>query len=401
MRVLMISFDHTMLDQDTQGPGDTRERHIKYAQALRQEYPEGHLAVLVKAPPSTSAGPQILSDGLTLYPVPSQRQAFLYQAMRTANRLFRQQPFDLVTTQSPFDDGLLGVLLKRRFGVPLHVQMRSSFLDLSVWIQERPLLYRIFNRVGKWVCHRADSIRVVSRGEKRRLEDRFPELRGKIFALHPLANVDLFTKPATSQELGEVQRILVQHERQNALCFLFVGRLVLQKNLPTLLRAFAQVCRQNLDALLVMAGEGTLKGELQQLAVQLRIQSRVLWLGNLSLQSLRGWYAAARSVVLPSFHEGVPKVALESYLMETPVIAGPFVSAGELIFNNETGFVIHSFTDSAEFADKMAVLVDSPDLAEEMGKKGREHLLNYIFPEDEYMRRLLELWSITSGRETP
>lgn len=399
MHVLMVSFDHTMVAQDGKAPGDTRERHLKYAAALRQVYPDGHLTVLVKAPVSMFSHPVKLSDGLSVYPVACQRWTFAYKAIRAAQALLEKERFDVVTTQTPFDDGLLGVWLRRRFGIPLNVQMRSSFLDFSNWYDQRPVVYRVFNTLGKWVAHRADTIRVVSYGEKQRLEEKFPGLQSKISVLQPLVNLQTFLGPLQQSEKTQIQHTLKQHGIHKMPFLLFVGRLVTEKNLSTLLQAFAALRRKISEVSLVMAGDGPLRGDLEQLAKQLRLNGNILCLGNVPLQTLRGWYALASGTMLPSWQEGVAKVLLESYLMETPAIITPFVSARELIQDNVTGFITQSFTAPTELAEKMRRLLDSPDLAKEMGKKGKAHILNYILPEDVYMKHLIEIWERTADSE--
>lgn len=397
----MMSFDDGMLAESGSGPGDTRVRHIKYAEALRQAYPEGRLDILIKVPASTSDQPSFPSEALGLYPVPCRRALFGYQAFQAAKALLARTGYNLVTTQAPFDDGFVGVRLKQQFQMPLNVQMRTSLLDLKYWIQERPVLYRVFNWLGQWVSHRADTIRVVSHEEKLRLERRFPKLQGKIFALHPLANAGIFDTPAEIDEKTYVHERLKHHNAEGMPFLLFAGRFVLQKNLPTLLRAYAVVRQKMPNAVLVMAGDGPLRGKLQQLSGQLGVNRDILWIGNLSLKQLRGWYAEARGFVLPSFHEGVPKVLLESYLMQTPVVAAPFVSAKELIQDGETGFITSAFADPHELAEKMIRLLADEELARKMGDKGKAHISRYLLPENVYMQQLLEIWERTatcSGR---
>ena len=396
MRILMISFDKTILTEGPAKPGDAQERHIKYAQALRQRYSDGHITVILRVPPSWLSQPVELAEGLKAYPVPCQRWAFLVKAIPVLKRLAKRERFHIVTTQSPFDDGFIGVWLKRSFGIPLNVQMRSSFLDLSYWIQERPILYRIANKLGKWVAHQADTIRVVSYGEKERLENQFPKLKGKVICLHPLANMQTFGEPVTDGELHQVQEVLKARALNNTPFLLFVGRFAAQKNLPTLLEAFALVTKRMPTAILVMVGDGPLENELKRLVMQLKIGRHVVWLGNLSLRSLRAWYAAARATVLPSYHEGFGKVIVESYLIGTPVIATPFVSAKELICNGQMGFVVPDFTNYAWLADRMVSLLTHPELAKEMGRKGKEHIQSYLLPESEYLERLVDIWRQTA-----
>lgn len=392
----MIGFDHTMLADGPSKPGDTRERHIGYVKALRQRFSDGRISVILRVPPSWSSQPKEVAAGLVVYPLPCRRLAFPLQALRVLSRLARTERFDVVTTQTPFDDGFVGVRMKRDFGIPLNVQMRSSFLDLSYWIRERPVIYRVFNLLGKWVAHQADTIRVLTYGEKQRLEERFPKLKGKIVCLQPRVNTQIFGQPIKDDELKHVQAVLKEQGLDRASFLLFVGRLVVQKNLLTLLRAFTVVSMKVPDSALVIAGDGPLKTKLKQVARHLGIEERVVWLGNLPLHSLRGWYAAARATVLPSLHEGFGKVIVESYLMGTPVVVTPFVSAAELVQDSETGFVTHSFTDPHELADKMIRLLFSPELAKDMGEKGRRHVQSYLLNEELYMQRLIEIWEQTA-----
>ena len=391
----MISFDDSILAEEHVRPGDTRQRHSRYADALRQQAPNGHLSVLVKTPAAYSPQKVELSESLTVYPVPSRRAEFVFKASRLCSTLLEKERFDLVTTQTPFDDGWLGVRLKRRFGIPVNAQMRSSFLDIPYWIQERPVIYRVFNMLGKWVARQADTIRVVCDGEKKRLERAFPDLQQKIFALHPLVNCQIFTSPLQPQERHAVENVLQQQDMANRRLLLFVGRLVLQKNIPTLLHALASVVRNISDVCLAIAGDGPLKQELQQLANQLHLERHVLWLGNLNLQSLRGWYASTRGLILPSFHEGFGKVIVESYFMETPVIVSPFVSAAELIRHDETGFITKSFTDHLELASYMRRLAEDESLSRTMGQRGKIYVQQYLLSEEAYMQRLLEIWKYT------
>src|SRR5205823_2475813 len=58
-----------------------------------------------------------------------------------------------------------------------------------------------------------------------------------------------------------------------------VGRMVEQKDYPTQLKAFALALQQVPSMRMVLAGEGPLLGDLQQLARELNIQDRVVFLG--------------------------------------------------------------------------------------------------------------------------
>jgi phosphatidylinositol alpha-1,6-mannosyltransferase len=252
------------------------------------------------------------------------------------------------------------------------------------------------SRIGTWVTHRADTVRVVCRSEIERLERRFPRLAGRMVWLHSPTNVRTFEESARSEELMSVARDLTTRGLEGVPWVVFTGRFVAQKNLGTLLRAFHHAGARVPHAALVLAGDGPQRGELEGLARTLGVDRRVVWLGSVSPAVLRGWYGGASATVLPSFYEGLPRAALESYLMGTPVLAGPFVSARELVVEGETGFVAPTFTDAGWLGERIADLLGDPIRARAMGVRGRGHVSSYLLSEPEYLERLLGMWERTA-----
>jgi len=106
---------------------------------------------------------------------------------------------------------------------------------------------------------------------------------------------------------------------------LFCAKLQAWKRPGDLLEAFARARLSN--ALLVMAGEGPLRGELERLAESLGIASRVRFLGFVNQSRLPAVYAAADVMVLPSEYEPFAVVVNEAMCCGCPVIASDQVGA--------------------------------------------------------------------------
>ena len=398
MRVLMISWDKSILSATVDAGGDMRDRHLRYAAALNRHEPASQLTVVVRTPRGTATQSIILSEALAARSIPCPRWAFAYAAARALGPIAREGRFDLVTTQTPFDDGLVGLWLKRKYGIPLNLQMRSSFIDVPNRINQRPIVYRVLNTIGKSVLRRADTVRVISNGEKARLSGKFPDVADDIHVLHPLVNTHIFTNPVTVEESDRVRKELRRSGLEESPYLLYVGRLMKEKNPALLLDALASARLRRPDLALVIAGDGQLRNHLEKRVGDLNIARHVIWLGNVPISDLRGWYANATATVLPSLQEGFGKVIVESYLMGTPVVTTPFVSAPELILDGETGFIADSFTDPTDLASKVVSLLASPERAREMGRKGREHVTRYLIPEDVYMNKLIEIWEHTARK---
>jgi glycosyltransferase involved in cell wall biosynthesis len=106
--------------------------------------------------------------------------------------------------------------------------------------------------------------------------------------------------------------------------FLFVGRLVSEKGVDVLLRAFLLVVQgaRGYEPTLSIVGDGPERLELQDLARQLGLEGRVRFVGALTGHALQRAIAGTRVGVVPSsWEEAMGGVALEMLAAGKPVIA--------------------------------------------------------------------------------
>jgi phosphatidylinositol alpha-1,6-mannosyltransferase len=76
--------------------------------------------------------------------------------------------------------------------------------------------------------------------------------------------------------------------------------------------------------------------------------------------------------------EGLGLVFLEAAACGVPVIAGDSGGSPETVIEGETGFVA---TEVAEIVAALKTLLDDPDRASEMGRAGRQFVLDtFTFP---------------------
>lgn len=119
---------------------------------------------------------------------------------------------------------------------------------------------------------------------------------------------------------------------------LFCAKLQPWKRPQDVLQAFAKANVR--DALLIMAGEGTMKEELAGEAKRLGISERVKFLGFVNQSDLPALYSAADVMVLPSEYDPCPVVVCEAMLCGCPVILSDKIRGRfELVHPGETGFI--------------------------------------------------------------
>jgi len=118
--------------------------------------------------------------------------------------------------------------------------------------------------------------------------------------------------------------------------FVYLGRLVPEKGVATLVRAAAKA-----RVLLRIIGTGPEEAALRQLARELGGQ--VEFTGYLTGPKLRAAICSARAVVVPSeCYENAPISVMESSALARPIIGADIGGIPELIRRGETGFVFKS-----------------------------------------------------------
>lgn len=147
------------------------------------------------------------------------------------------------------------------------------------------------------------------------------------------------------------------------------ARLEEQKGHAVLLDALAEVWKRGLDFTLAVAGDGSLRGALEERARQLGLEKRVHFLG--ALDDLGPLLAAADAVVLPSRWEGLPLTLLEAMARARPVIASAVGGVPEVVVHGENGWLVPA-GDVAALADALEIFHRKTDRATRLGRAAAE-----------------------------
>ncbi|WP_422393005.1 Putative glycosyltransferase EpsD [Moorella humiferrea] len=171
----------------------------------------------------------------------------------------------------------------------------------------------------------------------------------------------------------------------NAFVWLAVGRFEEAKDYPNMLRAFAKVLRSGKNAILLIAGQGTLKDEAESLALELGIARSVRFLGV--RQDVPDLMNAADAYVMSSVWEGMPMVLLEAGAVGLPVVATDVGGNREVVLDTRSGFLVPP-KDSDALACSMLQLMDMyPEERQCMGQVARTHIeANYS------LERVVDQW---------
>lgn len=219
---------------------------------------------------------------------------------------------------------------------------------------------RLHHRLGRRLIYRwADEIVAVSGG----VADEFARLSGL-----PRERLTVVYNGVLAPEFVLGLAAPADHpwlEEHGTPVILAVGRLVTEKDYPTLIRAFARL-RAEGPVRLIILGEGPCRGDLESLVALCGLQDDVSLPGFVEIP--QAYMAKASVLVLSSLREGLPNVLIEAMASGTPVVATDCPSGPrELLVDGEYGPLVPVGDDerlAAAIRQQLLVPTPAPKLQE-------------------------------------
>ncbi|WP_161974242.1 glycosyltransferase family 4 protein [Rhizobium deserti] len=164
------------------------------------------------------------------------------------------------------------------------------------------------------------------------------------------------------------------------------GRLAPQKGYETVLQALPYLS----DVHFVVAGEGPLRGDLERLALELKVRERFHLLGSVRRDELGDIFSIADVYVSPSTWETFGLAAVEAQMAQLPVVSSDLPVLREVLgaAGGKRTLMFHPVGDAGAFGELIErMLVEPPDAQEleNVAKAARAH-----YGTDKMVQRYLE-----------
>lgn len=158
----------------------------------------------------------------------------------------------------------------------------------------------------------------------------------------------------------------------------YAGRLVPEKGVDVLIRAFAIAQTHVPQARLLLAGQGDAIDDLQGLASSLGIADSITWLGHIERSAMEAQFNQAWVQVVPSlWAEPFGNVTTEAMMRGTAVIASAVGAQPEIIGTEAAGFLVPP-GDVEALASHLTQLLKHRELTENVGQAGRDRALTHF-----------------------
>lgn len=147
-----------------------------------------------------------------------------------------------------------------------------------------------------------------------------------------------------------------------------------EKNHKLFLKVAAQVNKSHPETHFVVAGDGPIRGDLEQQAADLQIKDKVHFLGSVS--DIPGVLSMLDVFALTSDNEASPVSILEAMSCGLPVVATDVGSVSQSVIESTTGYLVPTHNVEAATSAWLKLL-NNRDIATEFGTNGRDHVLQY------------------------
>ncbi|MDP6539224.1 MAG: glycosyltransferase [Planctomycetota bacterium] len=265
-----------------------------------------------------------------------------------------------------YKSNLYGVLLRRRLGLRLVTTVHG-------WVRhtwKTPLYYAI----DRWTLRHHDQVVCVSRD----LFERCAATGVAPERLHLIENAIDTTAYTRRTPAGATGRLRIGA----------VGRLSEEKGFDLLIEAVERCVAEGLDLELTIAGEGHLRGALEQRIAAAAEPRRFRLVGF--REDTRALFEGFDLFCLSSLREGLPNVVLEAMAMEVPILATR--SGGMDAFANDgTDALLIEPGSAGELAAGIARLARDPDLRARLARSGRERVCREV-DFSRRMERMVEVY---------
>jgi glycosyltransferase involved in cell wall biosynthesis len=274
-------------------------------------------------------------------------------AWKTLRRMLGTGATDILNTHSSLDSWV-GTLAWRSLRTrPLLIRTRH----LSTKVKD--------NWLTRWLYRTPAAIITTGQVTKELIIEHLGVPGRRIFSIPTGVELAEFAPQEKSREL-----LAQLHIPEQAFIFGSVAVLRSWKGHLYLLEALHELIEGGARAFLILVGEGPYRPVIEEKIEQLGLQHWVRLVGF--RDQVAPWFALMDVMVLASYaNEGVPQSLLQALAMARPVIGTTVGGIPEVIVEEETGLLVPP-RDAQALARVMGQLMADPDRRRELGRRGRE-----------------------------
>ena len=282
--------------------------------------------------------------------------------------LIKNGGYDLIHVHSPFPLGKYAIRMAKKYKIPSVITVHTKFKsDFERILKSKPLQTFMLKYIMKGV-NAADYVLSVSKGAGETIREY--GYKGK--EIYIIRNgTDM--KPST-ENVDKQKEIIERYNLQNKFVFLFVGRVVENKNIQFSLEVLKKIKEKgNNNFKFLIVGSGAFEDDLKKLVKKYNLKDNVEFVGKITDRDvLATIYQVADLFLFPSTFDTCGIVVIEAAANKLASVLIKDSCASELVTDKENGLIFPE--DSSIWADGICEVMKTPEVTKKMGERAFETL---------------------------
>ena len=345
-----------------------------------------------------AAGPsgfkeKIQEEGFEVYLFPFSKNPLSFNNVKVFFMLLdlmKKQKYVMVHTHTPVAS-FVGRIAAKIAGVPHIVYTAHGFHFHEYGSKFKNFIYY---RLEKFAGQFTDVLITINEDDYRIATEKNMIPYGRVVYIKGVG-IDTVTISPESVGLGEQIKKEINLEKFDGPVIVSVGRLEREKHFDQLIKALRIVKNLGKEFSCFVIGDGKQLNYLQNEAKQESLSDKIIFTGY--SDKIAEYLQISSIFAFTSSREGLPVSVMEAMAMEKPVVAYNIRGVRDLVVDGETGFLV-KFGDINALAEKIIFLIDHPDVAKAMGKKGRKRI-EKNFSLDIVLKQMSELYNDILGEK--
>lgn len=386
IKVLSIGTDRKLFEENSA----VLERNIKYSSKMEE------LHIIVFSLKKHHLKPRKV-ENLYIYPTNSlSRIHYIFDAVRIGKQVVENWKMKsrselssttgvgnlrdvVISCQDPFETGMSGYLLAKKFKIPLQLQLHTDFLSSNF---KNSFLNIIRVTIATFLIPRAEGLRVVNELVKNSIIKKFSNLK----VIPDVLPVFVDIEKIMNTDLAKDTKARFAHF---TFIMLIASRLAKEKRIDIAIRVLKKIVEKYPKTGLIIAGDGGERNYLKSLVQKLKLQDNVVFVGW--HEDLVPYYKIADTFLLTSEYEGYGMSLIEAGACGCPIVTTRVGIANTALFrNNENSFVCETGDEECILQSVLSLISDNSK-RELFKQEMRVSIKNIMITKEEYVYKYVNL----------
>ena len=283
--------------------------------------------------------------------------------------------------RKPLNDGRFRIFHARRVDEMIQALLLKHIFGAKIKIIFSSAAQRKRSGSTKWLTNKMDAVLAMCKASASYLHKKPDAI------IYHGVKTDMYTPPENKQDAWQSLSLLPETAQKGKYGIAILGRVRKQKGVHLFVESCIQILEKHPDYTAVVVGaikssDEELVNTLKEKVSEAGLSHRIIFTGEQNFEDIPNIFRSLSMVVALSDNEGFGLTILEAMSSGAAVLASEAGAWPEVVEEGKQGYVV-PINNLSAVVEKMDLLLSDPEKLQQMGKSGRERILEHYSVERE------------------